>query len=233
MKRHADLTQRAVEHSPQLPWLPSPSPGVERKPLDRDGGEVARATTIVRYAPGSAFATHVHGGGEEFLVLDGVLTDEHGDYPAGTYVRNPIDSRHTPSSASGCVIFVKLRQMTDPAEPRVVMDTHRVDWHRHEPLPIETCTLFHNPNTGEHVGLERWPANTTLPPRTFEQGAELFVLEGQFSDARDTFERGSWLRLPAHAMLHATIRAETRLWIKTGHLADAAGKPSRSATLTR
>src|SRR5215469_13150683 len=78
--------------------------------LDRTGDEVARATSIVRYAPASRFAAHTHDGGEEFLVLEGVFQDEHGDYPAGSYVRNPPTSRHTPGSAPGCMLFVKLWQ---------------------------------------------------------------------------------------------------------------------------
>jgi len=59
---------------------PSPIPGVDRRMLDRIGDAVARATSIVRYAPHSHFSAHTHGGGEEFLVLDGVFQDEHGDY---------------------------------------------------------------------------------------------------------------------------------------------------------
>jgi len=78
--------------------------------LDRIGDEVARATTIVRYAPNSHFSSHVHSGGEEFIVLEGVFQDEHGDFPAGSYVRNPPTSSHTPGSEPGCVIFVKLWQ---------------------------------------------------------------------------------------------------------------------------
>ena len=84
--------------------------GVDRRMLDRIGGETTRATTIVRYAPQSSFSQHVHDGGEEFIVLEGVFQDEHGDYPAGSYIRNPPTSSHTPSSEPGCVIFVKLWQ---------------------------------------------------------------------------------------------------------------------------
>ncbi|HEY9660942.1 MAG TPA: cupin domain-containing protein, partial [Allocoleopsis sp.] len=102
MKLHADLSQRAVVVSEDLPWIDSPMPGVQRRMLERDGEEVARATSIVRYAPGSAFSPHTHGGGEEFLVLEGVFSDEQGDYPPGTYVRNPVGSTHTPSSREGC-----------------------------------------------------------------------------------------------------------------------------------
>jgi anti-sigma factor ChrR (cupin superfamily) len=110
MKLNADFTKRAVVHAATLDWQASPMAGVERRMLDRIGDEVARATSIVRYAPGSQFSPHVHGGGEEFLVLEGVFQDEHGDFPAGSYVRNPPGSRHTPGSMLGCTMFVKLWQ---------------------------------------------------------------------------------------------------------------------------
>src|SRR5579859_6313352 len=107
---NADFSARAVVDTTALPWIPSPMPGVERKMLERDGGEVARATSLVRYAAGSRFERHEHGGGEEFLVLDGIFSDEYGDYPPGTYVRNPPGSHHAPFSRTGCTLFVKLRQ---------------------------------------------------------------------------------------------------------------------------
>ena len=113
MNINDDFAARAAVHADALDWVPSPMPGVERKMLDRVGGEVARATTLVRYAPGSHFSPHVHSGGEEFIVLDGVFQDEHGNYPAGSYVRNPPTSRHRPGSEPGCTIFVKLWQF-DP-----------------------------------------------------------------------------------------------------------------------
>lgn len=108
MKINADYDQRVLVHSDDLDWVASPMVGVDRRALDRVGGEVARATSIVRYAPGSQFSPHVHTGGEELLVLDGIFEDEHGDFPVGSYIRNPPQSSHTPGSQLGCVIFVKL-----------------------------------------------------------------------------------------------------------------------------
>ena len=108
MKINADLSRPALVDSSTLPWIPSPLAGVERRMLERDGEEVARVTSIVRYAPESSFAPHIHSGGEEFIVLEGTFSDEAGDFPTGTYVRNPVGSRHAPHSADGTVIFVKL-----------------------------------------------------------------------------------------------------------------------------
>lgn len=53
MELHADLSQRAVLDTNALAWVPSPMAGVERRLLDRIGDEVARAISIVRYAPGA------------------------------------------------------------------------------------------------------------------------------------------------------------------------------------
>ena len=117
MKINADFGARVAVHAARIDWVPSPVKGVERKMLDRIGDEVARATSIVRYAPGSRFSAHTHDGGEEFLVLDGVFQDEHGDFAAGSYVRNPPESHHAPGSVPGCTIFVKLRQF-DPKDRR-------------------------------------------------------------------------------------------------------------------
>ena len=96
-----------------LAWEDSPSSGVQRLRLERDDDKppVERVTTIVRFAPGGSFSGHVHGGGEEFMVLDGTFSDQHADYPQGFYVRNPRGTGHAPHSTHGCTILVKLWQM--------------------------------------------------------------------------------------------------------------------------
>ena len=101
MELNADFSRRVAVHAGRLPWVASPMSGVERRVLDRIGDEVARATSIVRYAPGSHFSPHTHGGGEEFFVLEGVFQDEQGEFPAGSYVRNPRTTRHKPGSVPG------------------------------------------------------------------------------------------------------------------------------------
>ena len=124
MQIHADLSKPASARLEELPWRPSPDGSVRRRMLDRDGGEVARATSIVAYPAGSRFAAHRHDLGEEFLVLEGVFADEQGRYPAGTYVRNPPGSSHSPYSDEGCVLFVKLRQFALDDTRHVAIDTH-------------------------------------------------------------------------------------------------------------
>ena len=79
MRIRDDFTSRAVVLPQDYEWVHSPANGVDRMMLDRIGDEVARATTIVRFAPNSYFDAHSQGGGEEYLVLDGVFSDESGD----------------------------------------------------------------------------------------------------------------------------------------------------------
>src|SRR6185503_8489141 len=161
MELRADFERREVVLPDDEAWRPSPMAGVERRLLDRIGDEVARATSIVRYAAGGRFSPHTHGGGEEFLVLDGVFQDEHGDFPAGSYVRNPPTSHHVPSSAIGCVLFVKLWQF-DPADRKEVkLGTADIAYQAAGGRPgVERLTLFRDDS--EDVRLEKWAPGAVI-----------------------------------------------------------------------
>ena len=161
MQLHADLKQRAVVHAAQQAWQASPIAGVERRMLHRVGDEVAQATSLVRYAPGSQFSAHTHTGGEEFLVLEGVFQDEHGDYPAGTYIRNPPTTRHTPGSAQGCTIFVKLWQFDPQDRTRVIVQTHNMARIHDAQRPgVQVSPLYRD--ALEDVRLEEWAAQRSI-----------------------------------------------------------------------
>jgi hypothetical protein len=228
MELNADFSQRAVVHAAALPWIPSPMPGVDRRMLDRIGAEVARATSIVRYAPDSHFSPHTHGGGEEFLVLEGVFQDEHGDYPPGSYVRNPPTTRHTPGSAPGCTIFVKLWQFEADDRTDVRIDTNQRPFSTTPSRPgVEVMPLFEDRR--EDVRLERWPAHASIM-LDLPGGFEALVLDGGFEEGGETFATQSWLRLPAGARLVAqTGPRGARVWIKTGHLALPQHAPNTAA----
>ena len=219
MELNADFTKRAVIRPGDTDFVPSPMAGVERYMLDRIGDEVARATTIVRYAPESYFSEHTHSGGEEFFVLDGVFSDEHGDYPAGTYVRNPIGSFHTPHSKDGCTIFVKLHQFDAADTEQKVIDTNAADF---QPglVPGLSVLGLHSHGT-ESVALVRWQPGTKFNQHRHFGGEEILVLEGTFQDEFGDYPKGSWLRSP-HMSQHTPFSEEGCLiYVKTGHLAPA------------
>ena len=228
MNVNADFAKRALVKFNDSQWVPSPMAGVERKMLDRIGDEVARATTIVRFAPGSHFSPHTHDGGEEFLVLDGVFQDEHGDFAAGSYIRNPPTSSHTPASGPGTTILVKLHQF-DPADrTHVRLKTDTLSGAPDQNRPGVTVTpLFDDPR--ETVRLEEWApgASVTLAA---PGGLEVFVLDGGLIEGADALGRWDWLRLPVGATLRATAGpGGVKLWLKSGHLAHAVAGPVTGA----
>jgi quercetin dioxygenase-like cupin family protein len=218
MRLNDDLNIRTAIHAARMDWTPSPTKGVDRRMLYRVGDEVARATSLVRFAPHSRFPLHTHGGGEEILVLEGVFTDETGDYPAGSYLRNPPGTAHAPSSEPGCVLFVKLWQFNAdddasifrrPAETAPESEAGRT----------ASVTLFEGPS--ERVQIQSWPphADIATPNR---EGLELLVLSGSFKQGGETFKPLSWLRLPPSQPLRARSGpAGVRLWTKAGPLMQA------------
>lgn len=213
MELNSDFSARVVVHSDQLDWVASPMPGVDRRMLDRIGAEVARATSIVRYAPGSKFSAHTHTGGEEFIVLEGVFQDEHSDYPSGTYVRNPPTTSHTPGSEEGCIIFVKLWQfdMDDRNQFSVNMEEASQDGQ----------VVLHQ-DARETVSFHQLEAGQTLS-QEMPGGCELLVLTGAVTEGHDLLGKGGWLRLPAGSTLNATAgNVGATIWMKAGHLPFAA-----------
>lgn len=213
MEINADFTQRVALRPADVDWVASPMPGVDRRMLDRIGAETARATSIVRYAPDSAFSAHTHDMGEEYLVLDGVFTDEDGDHGVGTYVRNPPGSAHTPSSKPGTTIFVKLRQF-DPADrTHVVIDSADPARRRRDDAWGADVVDLHDDDR-ERVYRAVWLAGATiaLPAAA---GIEALVLSGSMTEGGVELPTGSWLRLPAGAALDAVAGADgVDLWLK-------------------
>jgi anti-sigma factor ChrR (cupin superfamily) len=193
-------------------------PNVERMMLDRIGDEIARATSLVRYAPFSEFSTHHHSGGEEFFVLDGMFSDDYQDYPKGSYVRNPIGTSHTPKiGKDGATIFVKLCQFNKDDNQQKVIDTHTEAWYQGlvDGLAVMPLHEFE----GEHVALVKWAPNTQFNSHQHWGGEEIFVLEGTFHDEHGTYSKGSWLRSP-HLSQHRPFTKDdgALIYVKTGHL---------------
>lgn len=216
MKINADFNERVVIFTEELPWQDSPMPGVQRRMLDRDGEEVARATSLVRYEPGSAFSAHTHGGGEEFFVLEGTFSDERGDYGAGTYVRNPVGSSHTPFSRTGATIFVKLWQMSPEDDQQITHDTSQTHWFPGLVKGLSVLPL-HSHGT-ENVALVKWEPGTKFQTHKHWGGEEIFVIEGTFADDQGVYPQGTWLRNPSGS-IHAPFSEEGCLiYVKTGHL---------------
>lgn len=216
MRINADFSKKIAIDTNTLPWEASPMQGVYRRKLDRIGDEVARATTLVKYDPDSYFSSHTHNGGEEFFVLEGTFSDEHGDYPAGTYVRNPIGTTHKPFTKDGCTIFVKLQQFEGSDTSQFSVDTKKEIF---QPGLVDGLSVLPLHTFGtENVALVRWAPDTNFNPHTHFGGEEILVLEGVFSDESGDYPAGSWIRSP-HMSQHKPFSKEGCLiYVKTGHL---------------
>ena len=210
-----DFSKGLVIQTQEQEWMPSPSPHVFRIPLEREAKESGHTTSVVKYLSDSSFSAHSHPQGEEFFVLEGVFSDEYGDYPKGTYVRNPPGSKHAPFSKEGCVIFVKLNQFSEKDTKRVVMDTNQEEWRAGQGgLKVMPLHSFEN----ESVALVKWPKGEKFVPHTHFGGEEIFVLSGTFKDERGSYPRGTWLRSPHLSSHHPFVEEETVILVKVGHL---------------
>jgi anti-sigma factor ChrR (cupin superfamily) len=217
---NGDLSIRAVVDTRQMDWTASPSASVWRKRMHLVGPpESGQVTSIVRYEPHSKFPAHDHPEGEEILVLEGVFSDEHGDWPAGTFLLNPEGFRHAPFSDPGCVLLVKLRQFQGRRRDHAVVDTEALTW---QPTPVAGIAfkpLYEQSGFSERVLLERWDAGTEPGVTRYEQGVELFVLDGEFADEAGTYSTGCWLRFPVGSQHSPRSARGCTLYVKRSGLA--------------
>ncbi len=210
-----DISKRVVIDTNQVDWVSSPSGGVLRKSLVREHEESGITTSLVQYKSGSHFPPHIHPRGEEILVVDGIFSDENGDYPAGTYLRNPPGSSHSPFSKEGCLLFVKLDQFADGDDTETRVDTARTAW---QPgiggLEVMSLHEFRH----EHVALVHWPAGEKFQPHRHFGGEEIYVISGTFIDEFGRYPAGTWIRNPHRSEHFPYVEEDTVIWVKTGHL---------------
>ena len=217
MNIHSDFGERIVLDADELVWQASPAAGVMRKYLDRVGDEVARASSIVRYDPGTSFEQHTHDGGEEILVLDGCFSDDKGDYSAGMYLRNPPGSQHAPFSKDGCTLLVKLRQFERMDDQELRINTKTSDWYPGLVSGLSVMPLHEH--EGISTALVRWAPNTAFNPHVHPGGEEIYVLDGVFHDEFGVYPKGSWIRSPRYSK-HAPFTKDegALIYVKVGHL---------------
>lgn len=216
MKLNLDYSKKIQINTNDIDWVASPSPGVWRKLLARDGEEDAIATSLVHYEKNALFSQHAHPLGEEIFVLEGDFNDEYGSYPAGSYIKNPAGSQHTPFSHNGCTLFVKLRQLHALDQERVVVRPVDHDWRAGLVEGLSVLSLSHFETS--HTALVKWAPNTYFNPHRHFGGEEIFVIDGVFQDEFGSYPSGTWLRSP-HLSQHCPFSKEGCLiLVKTGHL---------------
>lgn len=224
---NGDMALRACMDTAKMEWQPSPSGTVLRKRVHLVGEpESGQVTSLVRYEPGSTFHAHDHPEGEEILVLEGTFQDEHGDWPAGTFLLNPEGFRHAPFSEEGCVLFVKLRQLDGPGREHVAIQTADLAWEPLRVSGIDCKQLYQGPlyqgpdGIRDAMRLERWRAGASPGKREYADGVEILVLRGAFEDEVGRYGKGTWLRLPAGASHSPFSSHGCELYVKTGAISS-------------
>lgn len=200
MRLRTDFTKTECITPRDYAWMPTPEPGVSRMMLDRDGDEIAVATTIVRFDASAQFAWHEHDKGEEFLVLDGVFADEFASYPRHTYVRNPNGTAHHPSCPDGALLFVKLRQFEDA-------DQHQFA----RLLAQESDSVLLHEFGDETV---EWRHDAIERDGSAQAVWEMLVVAGEVAHDGSRLPAGSWLRLALGEQLKLSVPSEATYYLK-------------------
>ena len=198
-------------------WVTSPADGVSRIHLERVAKESGHTTSFVRFEAGSSFPQHSHPQGEEIYVLDGVFSDEAGDYPAGSYIRNPPGSRHAPFTHQGCTLFVKLDQFQQGDNEKVVILPEQQRW-RQGIGNLRVLSL--HSYLAESTALVHWPKNEVFQPHSHWGGEEIVVIKGCFIDEYGEYPAGSWIRSPHLSKHFPRVEEETLILVKVGHLPE-------------
>ena len=214
---NGDFAIKVAVDTNRVEWSPSPSGTVWRKRVHLVGRpESGQVTSIVRYESGATFPEHDHPDGEEILVLDGVFSDEHGDWPKGTFLLNPAGFHHAPFSLDGCVIFVKLRQFPGVKRNHVAIPTADLAWIPTARSGVEVKPLYEQDGFTDTMRLERWTTNHSPERINYPDGAEILVIEGRFEDETGAYGAGSWIRLPPGSNHTPQASDECTLYIKEG-----------------
>jgi anti-sigma factor ChrR (cupin superfamily) len=210
-----DFSKVVVIESQKQQWQDSPAVGVQRIPLEREAAESGHVSSIVKYAAGSKFPSHKHPKGEEIFVLEGIFSDENGDYPAGSYLRNPPGSSHAPFSKDGCTLFVKLNQFNENDLTQLAINTEQQPWLQGQGgLRVKPLHQFEH----ESVALVNWPAGERFAPHKHHGGEEILVLTGEFKDEHGSYPKGTWIRSPHLSEHFPFVTDETLILVKVGHL---------------
>ena len=100
----SDTERRRIDTTESSRWLPGPVEGTEVMPLHGHG---TSNVMMIRWLGAVAFRPRLDPLGEEVLVVSGCLQDADGEYPAGTWIRNPVPAWQSWSGDPGTLVYYK------------------------------------------------------------------------------------------------------------------------------
>lgn len=217
---NADCTQFALMRTGEMPWEPTPYPGVSQKLLERvNHPEKGRETVLLKLEPGSSLPTETCRERVEVFVLEGRYADEHGDYGQYTFILNPPGFTHTPSSTEGCVVYFKRRHpfRAEPETERMVVDTQKVQWLSFPQRKAEVLHIYKDPDGIDTRRFGHVFPDARLPRHGHPTGEEVLVVEGHLIDSAGAHGPGTWMRVP-NTFVHEPYTAGDgcRMFIREG-----------------
>ncbi len=215
MEINSDISKRVVIRQETLRWTETPSSGIKQLVLERGADALSRATFVIQLEPGSSMQNSCEFG-HEIVVLDGVLSDESGNYCKGDYLKNPPGSSNVYESASGCMLFVKNQHLEMEEDQRILVKTSSRPWYQGlvDGLSVMPLSEFGT----RHTALVRWAPGTRFNAHRHFGGEEIYVLDGVFADEFGKYPGGTWMRSP-HLSAHCPYSMEgCTILVKTGHL---------------
>lgn len=218
MQLNNDFARAVVVNTLEIPWQQEQSSEVLFRMLEQSNSECSRTTSITRLKSGAVISPLENVAGEEIIVFEGTYTDESGEYPAGSYIKNSTATRPVSVTQTDCTLFIKRGHLQQGDIERVVVDTHNSVWRQGMVGGLSVLPL--SEFKGEHSALVRWQPGTVFNPHRHWGGEEIYVLDGVFEDEFGCYPAGTWMRSP-HLSQHAPFSREgCTIFVKVGHLPE-------------
>jgi len=210
-----DFSQGACLRPDDLEWLSGSIDGASYAYLERDNGGSSHASYFLRLTAGASFSLQSNVRGVELFVLEGTFSDTAGDYPAGTYIRNPLGIIDNFLTQEGCKLFIKLDQFSKEDIAHVVTRPQDRQWQNG--IGSLKVLGLHAHNT-ESSALVAWPKNEVFQSHNHMGGEEIVVISGRFIDEHGEYPAGTWIRSPHMSKHFPRVEEETLIYVKVGHL---------------
>jgi len=109
-----DDSQRIIHTFTEDSWLPGPTDGIEIFPLH---GWQKISIMLMRWTATVSMKPSLNPEGEEIYVIKGCLKDNRGQYPQGSWIRNPVQNWQSWQADKGTLIYYKNGHFPDTLPP--------------------------------------------------------------------------------------------------------------------
>ncbi len=114
------MIKRKITNLKDIEFLPFDNygavvPGMSWHKISYNRENGGQGTYVLKMEPGAKSLPHEHKGFEEFLMLDGELTDPDGKiFKKGDFISFEPGSKHSSQTINGCLVLVFMRGINQP-----------------------------------------------------------------------------------------------------------------------